>query len=109
MFKKPAPDARGLNIKELNGLDRETFWRPEKRTLDKANVLLMLPLPAAHCGSCALSRIHDTTLKPPRLKNMFLPVGIEETVGPDGLAGAGGVDKKIIAHVDADVRVFFPS
>jgi hypothetical protein len=28
MFKKPAPDARILNIKELKGLDKETFWRP---------------------------------------------------------------------------------
>jgi len=29
MFKKPTPDAYGLNIKELKGLDREMFWRPE--------------------------------------------------------------------------------
>jgi hypothetical protein len=28
MFRKPAPDAHILSIKELKGLDRETFWRP---------------------------------------------------------------------------------
>lgn len=38
---------------------------------------------------------------------MFLPVRIEEAVGPDGLAGAGGVDKTIVANIDADVRELF--
>jgi hypothetical protein len=39
---------------------------------------------------------------------MFFPVGIKKRVHPHGLPCAGGVDKEVIVHIDADMRVFFP-
>jgi hypothetical protein len=66
------------------------FWRPDLRASDQSNT------------------IHGPALKSSRLKKMFLPVRIEEAVGPHNFTGTGGMDKKIIAHIDADVRVFFP-
>ncbi len=46
-------------------------------------------------------------LKAPGADEMFAPIGIRQAIGPDVLAGSGGVDKSLISKINSDVRKSF--